>query len=96
MAARLVRRAATRLMAGRYARLMAGRYAAHGEPLRGTRIRYPPKARFMKPSRGGRVEVNVDVPVEKRPRESEWRLVAAAAVDRSRGTIWFMAINYPL
>ena len=75
MAARLVRRAATRLM--------AGRYAAHGEPLRGTRIRYPPKALFMEPSRGG-VEVNVDVPVEKRRRERDWRLVAAAAtVDRS-------------
>ena len=70
-------------MAGRYARLMAGRYAAHGEPLRGTRIRYPPKALFMEPSRGG-VEVNVDVPVEKRRRERDWRLVAAAAtVDRS-------------
>ena len=56
----------------------AGRYAAHGEPLRGTRIRYPPKALFMEPSRGG-VEVNVDVPVEKRRRERDWRLVAAAA-----------------
>ena len=36
LAARLVWRAATRLM--------AGRYAAHGEPLRGTSIRYPSKA----------------------------------------------------
>ena len=84
-------------MAGRYARLMqAGRYAASWRAATRHKYQIPVQSSFMKPSRGGRVEVNVDVPVEKRPRESEWRLVAAAAVDRSRGTIWFMAINYPL
>ena len=63
LAARLVRRAATRLMAGRYAAL-AGRYAARGRPLRGSLAGGPLRGTSSRPRRGAATRHKYTIPVQ--------------------------------